>query len=276
MIGPLQRSRKGNKYILVLCDYATRFPAPTTHKPMASLKDSTGHWKACYGGVASATNPTETNTSLWSCLPIVRFAYREVLQQSLGFSPFEILYIAILFKARLSSSSHRWLKAQKPTWRWTQQSMSLTWVTGCVTLLRLFRRTWWKHNSWYDKNSWAREFETGQQVLVLLSSSTSKFKAAWQGPYQVEERLSGTTYRVKLSCRRKGSKVYHVNLLRPRYQRGRLTYYAALVDKYEELSQAVHEHPVMASRRRKECCEWTQITIVCGCVHHCMCDAWLM
>ena len=26
IVGPLPRSRKGNKYILVICDYATRFP----------------------------------------------------------------------------------------------------------------------------------------------------------------------------------------------------------------------------------------------------------
>ena len=26
IVGPLPRSRSGNKYILVLCDYATRYP----------------------------------------------------------------------------------------------------------------------------------------------------------------------------------------------------------------------------------------------------------
>ena len=36
IVGPLQRSTKGNKYILVLCDYATRFPEAIPLKSIAA------------------------------------------------------------------------------------------------------------------------------------------------------------------------------------------------------------------------------------------------
>ena len=42
-----------------------------------------------------------------------------------------------------------------------------------------------KQKQWYDKNARQREFEAGDQVLVLPPTATSKLLAQWQGPNQV-------------------------------------------------------------------------------------------
>lgn len=42
-----------------------------------------------------------------------------------------------------------------------------------------------QQKQWYDKNARARKFQPGQQVLVLLPTTTNKLFAQWQGPYKV-------------------------------------------------------------------------------------------
>lgn len=38
---------------------------------------------------------------------------------------------------------------------------------------------------WYDKKARERTFKSGDEVLVLLPTSSSKLTAQWQGPYKV-------------------------------------------------------------------------------------------
>ena len=45
---------------------------------------------------------------------------------------------------------------------------------------------------WYDQTAQQREFVMGDQVLLLLPTSTSKLMAQWQGPYQIVK--SGELY----------------------------------------------------------------------------------
>ena len=41
-----------------------------------------------------------------------------------------------------------------------------------------------KNQEWYDRHACQRKFETGDQVLVLLPTNTSKVTARWQGPFE--------------------------------------------------------------------------------------------
>ncbi|XP_031684256.1 uncharacterized protein LOC116374667 [Oncorhynchus kisutch] len=47
----------------------------------------------------------------------------------------------------------------------------------------------------YDQHARHREFESGQKVLLLLPSSTSKLLAQWQGPYLIGRKMGPVTYR---------------------------------------------------------------------------------
>ena len=43
--------------------------------------------------------------------------------------------------------------------------------------------------NWYDRNARERELIPGEEVLVLLTTSSNKLLAQWQGPYRVLSRL---------------------------------------------------------------------------------------
>ena len=65
---------------------------------------------------------------------------------------------------------------------------------------------------YFDKGSRDRVLEVGDQVLILLPSSTYKLQAQWQGPFPITRKISAVDYEVQLDGKLK--KVYHVNLLR--------------------------------------------------------------
>ena len=67
---------------------------------------------------------------------------------------------------------------------------------------------------WYDRNAQSREFQLGDQVLVLLPTSTNKLIAQWQGLYVVVRRLGKVNYEVEMKDKRKKRKIMHINMLR--------------------------------------------------------------
>lgn len=144
IVGPLERSKAGNRYMLVLTDYATKYPEVFPLRcikakniavclvqffsrvcfPLEILTDRGTNFmssllKQVYqllgikslrttpyhpqtDGLAERFNHTlkqmlrrfvnDTGTDWDQWLPYLLFAYREVLQASSGFSPFELLY----------------------------------------------------------------------------------------------------------------------------------------------------------------------------------------
>ena len=74
-----------------------------------------------------------------------------------------------------------------------------------------------QQKEWYDRNARSREFHPGDQVLVLLPTSTNKMLARWQGPYEVARRCGKVNYEVRMCDRRKQYKIFHVNMLRVWY-----------------------------------------------------------
>lgn len=66
---------------------------------------------------------------------------------------------------------------------------------------------------WYDRQARQREFQPGQEVLLLLPSSTCKLLAKWQGPYTVTQIMGPVTYEIHHPNKQKMKQTYHVNLL---------------------------------------------------------------
>lgn len=118
-------------------------------------------------------------------IPFVLFAYREVPQESTGFSPFELLYGREV-RGPLDVLKEEWESSPK-----SDES-----VVSHVILMRKkleemaslveenVTRAQTRQKRWYDQTARKREFQTGDHVLVLLPSSTSKLMAQWQGPYK--------------------------------------------------------------------------------------------
>ena len=67
---------------------------------------------------------------------------------------------------------------------------------------------------WYDRNARHREFQPGDQVLILLPTSNNKLLAEWRGPYPVVRKVSNVNYEVRLTDSRRKNRILHVNMLR--------------------------------------------------------------
>ena len=68
--------------------------------------------------------------------------------------------------------------------------------------------------AWYDRHARSREFQPGDQVLVLLPTSASKLLAEWQGPYPVLRRVGQVSYEVDMTDKKKRRRIFHINMLR--------------------------------------------------------------
>ena len=121
-------------------------------------------------------------------LPYVLFAYREVPQESTGYSPFELLY---------GREVRGPLDVMKESWESSKSTdESILWYL--IRMREKFEKTsslveanlskaQAKQKHWYDKSARQRHFQEGDYVLILLPTSTSKFTAQWQGKEVGEE-----------------------------------------------------------------------------------------
>ena len=55
----------------------------------------------------------------------------------------------------------------------------------------------------YDRTARQRKLKKGDQVLVLLPTSTSKLLAQWQGPYSVSKAIGNVNYLIVMYDHRK-------------------------------------------------------------------------
>ena len=63
-------------------------------------------------------------------------------------------------------------------------------------------------------NARSGKFEPGDQVLVLLPTSTSKFLSQWQGLYEVLKPIRQVDYLITMHDRWNKRRVFHVNMLK--------------------------------------------------------------
>ena len=71
----------------------------------------------------------------------------------------------------------------------------------------------------YDRKSVPREFDVGDQVLLLLPLPGSPLKAKYQGPFQVVQKVGDLNYAVATPGRRKKKQLCHVNLRKKYHDR---------------------------------------------------------
>ena len=266
IVGPLPRSRSGNRYVLVVCDYGTKYPEAVPLKsidaeavaeelmvifsrvgiPREILTDQGSNFQAqllrelyCLlhidalrtspyhpqsGGLVERFNqtlkgmlrkaPYQEGKDWDRLIPFLLFAYREVPQESTGFSPFELLY---------GRDVRGPLDILKETWSSDKQS-NLN-VISYVLMMRDRLESMaaeankkeeiakLKQKMWYDKEARECSLDPGDKVLVLLPTSSSKLEAQWQGPYTVEERVGKVNYRISTPGHWKKTVVYHINML---------------------------------------------------------------
>ena len=144
----------------------------------------------------------------------VLFAYREVPQESTGFSPFQLLY------GRSVRGPGTILKEL-----WTKEvnipevKSSYEYVTELRERLEdslklaqeELEKSQKRYKRHYDRKAKPRRLEVGDRVLILLPTDSNKLLMQWRGPYTVESRVGANDYRVKMGSK---MKTYHINMLK--------------------------------------------------------------
>eukprot|EP00731_Ephydatia_muelleri_P022289 Em0014g880a len=267
IVGPLPRSRSGNRFVLVICDYATRYPEAIPLRsvdaehvaeqlvqvfsrvgiPQEIMSDQGSNFMSAllaemYGllkiqrlrttpyhsqcnGLVERFNQTLKSMLRRSAtkdgkdwdklLPYLLFAYREVLQESTGFSPFELLY-GRRVRGPLDVLKETWEAKEKTDESVLSHLMLMRERLEIMSQLSQTntRKAQQGQKTWYDKHARLRRFEPGEKVLVLLPTDTSKFLAQWKGPYPVVKRVSDVLYEIDMIGTRKRHRVFHINMLK--------------------------------------------------------------
>ncbi|XP_076446988.1 uncharacterized protein LOC143284205 [Babylonia areolata] len=276
LVGPIHpSSTRGHHYILVMVDYATRYPeavplrsidAPTVAEalwqmwtrvgvPDQVLSDQgtqfmgnvmrevhqllgikglfTSPYHAQANGLVERFNATLKKMLQRLCIkrprdwdrlvPAVLFAHREVPQESMKFSSFELLYGRTV---KGPMSILRWVWTQEdsqgddPTHTESEYVVDLR--NRVKEVCEIAQENLRQASRWYarcfNRRSKERWFDQGDEVLLLLPVRHNKLQVLWQGPFKVLERVGDWDYRISV---RGKSKLYHANLLKKFLRRER-------------------------------------------------------
>ena len=146
------------------------------------------------------------------------FALREIPSDRTGFSAFELLYGRSV-RGPLSVLRDTWedRKATEDDRSSFQYVIELKNKSEDCAKIAVQNAdvSATRFKSYFDLKSQDRQFQKGDEVLLLLPDSNNKLLMAWHGPYPVVERRNKVDYVIGVDGK---NKMYHVNLLK-RYHR---------------------------------------------------------
>ncbi|XP_074609412.1 uncharacterized protein LOC141863662 [Acropora palmata] len=154
------------------------------------------------------------------------FAYREVAQESTGFSPFELLYGRAV-RGPMFILKELWTKELevpevKNSYQYVFELREKLEDTLKIAHEEL-QKAQQKGKHYYDRKTKVRKFQPGDKVLVLLPTDHNKLLMQWKGPYEVSAVVGINDYKVRVKDK---LKVYNANLLK------------AYIEREEELEDA--------------------------------------
>ena len=199
-------------------------------------------------------------------LPALLFAVREIPQESLGFSPFELLYGRNV-RGPMQILRELWSVEE------TDEHARLTYQyvidlrerleKTCKLAQDNVRSLDIKQNAFYDKRARLRKFDVGDKVLLLLPSESNKVLLQWNGPYEVLEVVNAMNYKINV----KGVvNTYPANMLKLYVERQNVTsYHSAAIDAHSNVKSKDHRDPTV---QRVIVDTVTSNNVTCGDVTH--------
>ena len=179
-------------------------------------------------------------------LPALLFEVREIPQESLGFSPFELLYGRNV-RGPMHILRELWSVEE------TDEHAQLTYQyvidlrerlqKTCKLAQDNVRKLDIKQNAFYDKRARSRKFDVGDKVLLLLPSESNKVLLQWNGPYEVLELVNAMNYKIHV----KGVvNTYPANMLKLYVERQNVTSYrSAAIDAHRNVKSKDHSDPTV-------------------------------
>ena len=179
-------------------------------------------------------------------LPWLLLAAREVTQESLGFSPNELVF-GHTVRGLLAVLQDDWKVAGPPN-NLIDYVNSFRHRLYCAMELAKVKlgSAQKKMKRLYDRRAEQRIFSPGDQVLALLPIVGSPFQAKFMGPYTVVKQLTEQNYLVATPGRRKHNQLCHVNLLKPYLARESEAQSAALESAHPVCVSNTHRVTVTA------------------------------
>ena len=303
LVGPITPpSESKMRFILVLVDYATRYPEATALKGIDSVQVAEALWvmfsrlgtpgeilsdqgsqftsdtmkevhallgvkgvtttpyHAMANGLVERFNGTLKTMLRKLCadkpqtwdrfIPALLFAYREVPQESTGYSPFELLYgrsvRGPMYLLRALWTKEQREEVSKNVSQYVFELRNRLEDTCKVVQENLDRKaiTYKKH---FDRKAKPRSFLVGQKVLLLLPEKKNKLEMSWQGPFEIVEKIGLSDYRIN---RRGKTKVFHINMLKEWQGEPRICAVSVVdqedVNEIQELDSQRDKIPLMA------------------------------
>ena len=153
-------------------------------------------------------------------IPLLLFAVRESVQETLGFSPFELVF-GHMVRGPLKILKESWLAVDD------DPVSLLEYVTTFKARLmeagelarKNLSRAQRQMKVWYDRKARERVFRVGDKVLVLLPIAGNPLQARYHGPYIIERCINDVNYVVSTPDRRKQRQLCHVNMLKSYHSR---------------------------------------------------------
>ena len=135
-------------------------------------------------------------------LPALLFAVREVPQESLGFSPFELLYgrnvhgpMAILRELWTDEVEDEEVCSTYDYVINLRKRLEHT----CELAMNNLQKVQGKQKTYYDRQAKPRSFKVGDKVLLLLPTDSNKLLLPWRGRFEIVEVLNRVDYRVNVN-----------------------------------------------------------------------------
>eukprot|EP00745_Piridium_sociabile_P045225 TRINITY_DN9715_c0_g1_i3.p2 TRINITY_DN9715_c0_g1~~TRINITY_DN9715_c0_g1_i3.p2 ORF type:complete len:489 (-),score=73.55 TRINITY_DN9715_c0_g1_i3:457-1923(-) len=188
-------------------------------------------------------------------IPAVLFAIREVPQESLKFSPFELLYGRTV-RGPMQILKEVWTKEEqseetRTTFQYVVDLRNRIEGT-CKLAKQNLEKASARQAAYFNKKTKPRKFKVGDKVLVLLPNKRNKLQMTWKGPYVVSDKMNECDYRIMVGNK---EKVFHANILKQYFTRQEETHIVAVVmveDDESTQEKNSHTNILMVQLERKE------------------------
>ena len=146
---------------------------------------------------------------------LLLFAVRESVQESLGFSPFELVF-GHTVRGPLKLLKEKFLSQEDTPLNLLQyvSDFRSRLLTACEAAKSNLKKAQGNMKQNFDKNTKERSFKSGDKVLALLPIPGRPLQARYFGPYTVEKKASDLNYIITTPDRRKQKQLCHINMLK--------------------------------------------------------------
>ena len=151
---------------------------------------------------------------------LLLFAVRESVQESLGFSPFELVF-GHSVRGPLKLLKEKFLSNDETPLNLLQYVSDFRnrLSRACEVARSNLKTSQGKMKARYDNHVIDRKFKPGDKVLALLPIPCRPLQARYFGPYTIDKKTSDLNYIINTPGRRKNKQMCHVNMLKEYFDR---------------------------------------------------------